>query len=125
MPSFLQPTGGPTSAQDNLLALLNSRSISTKQAMIEMQKLGIKGLWKHATLKPQDVCDAFGTGAAARFQFHGILTEALIEMQAAERALQAPGEPPISYGLLWPAKTWTVNPDGTVTIGETDFTPPA
>jgi hypothetical protein len=124
MSSFLSPDPAASAPADNLLALLNSSSIRTKQAMIEMQQLGIKGLWRHKTLTPQQVCDALGSGSAARFVFQGILTTALMQMQGAERALQGEGETPIDYGLLWPSKQWTVNPDGTVTIGSADYVVP-
>ena len=92
--------------------------------MIEMQQSGIRAMWQNKTLTPQQVCDAYGSEAASLFTFHGILTDALVGMQTAERALQATEETPVDYGLLWPAKTWTVNNDGTVTIGEADWTPP-
>ena len=77
--------------------------------LCQIQKQGINRIWNHPRLSPQQAVDALGTDAARIFQAHGALTEVIASVATMDG---------VEPDLLFPTHEFTVNPDGTVTIGE-------
>ena len=66
---------------------------------------GLERFWKHPSLTPQEVSDALGTNAGDLITLLGALRTFVLTLNPGANLT-----PPTAYG------TWTVNPDGTVTI---------
>lgn len=98
-----------------------ARAIQTKlderyRFLCMVQREGIDMVWRSRTgLSPQEICDGLGDTAARVFQFHGILTDALVQVAAAEG---------IAPDIKYPTNKFTANPDGTVTILEEPYFDP-
>lgn len=77
--------------------------------LVRLQREGIQLVWKNRDgLTPQQVCDGLGTKAAKVFAVHAALTDALVAAQTADG---------IPVNVATPTHAFTVNEDGTVTIG--------
>lgn len=80
---------------------------STSQAFLQMKNQFVTNfnlVWNHPTLTPQQVFDSVGTDAAGLFQIASAI-------QTAANAI-VPGVLPQT-----PPKSYTINQDGTVTVG--------
>lgn len=82
--------------------------------LCQIQKQGITRIWNHPRLTPQQAVDALGSDAARIFQAHGALTQVIAAVAALDE---------VEPDLLLPTHEFTVNPDGTVTIGEGPYEP--
>lgn len=82
--------------------------------LCRIQKLGIERIWHHPRLTPQQAVDALGSDAARIFQAHGALTQVIAAVAALDE---------VEPDLLLPTHEFTVNPDGTVTVGEGPYQP--
>lgn len=107
------PTTAPQLTTEQHRALL-ARQVSAElkqsyQQLCRIQQIGIKAVWNHPYLTPQQACDALGTDAGKFFIAHGKLTEAVAAIAA-----QAGVQPDI----LLPSAAFAVNEDGTVTVTE-------
>lgn len=78
--------------------------------LCKIQREGMNFLWDHpAGITPQEVCDSLGEEAGDAFALHGALTQGILDIAAA-----GGGTPDI----IVPPNAFTINEDGTVTIGE-------
>jgi hypothetical protein len=82
--------------------------------LCQIQKQGITRIWHHPRLSPQQAVDALGTDAARIFQAHGALTQVIAAVSALDGA---------QPDLLLPTREFTVNPDGTITVGDGPYQP--
>jgi hypothetical protein len=118
--SLLTPTTtAQASEAERVRTAILSLSRRTFSEMVDTQRSGIDLLWNGQasglhSLTPQQVCDALGTDAGRVFAFHGRLTECLLDQAAVDGATVA---------LKYPTHNFTVNENGTVTIGTGPYTP--
>lgn len=83
--------------------------------LLELHSDGLQLVWdNNRGLTPQQVCDGLGTDAANAFAFHRALGEFLVAAAAREG---------VTLNLPMPKKGFTVNLDGTVTIGKEAYDP--
>jgi hypothetical protein len=83
--------------------------------LCRLQREGIEFMWDNPQgLTPQDVCDAAGVDAGKYLTSHGALTGAITAAAAAFS-----GTPDIAL----PTHAFTINPDGTATVGEGPYIP--
>lgn len=82
--------------------------------LCQIQKQGIKRIWNHPRLTPQQAVDALGIDAARIFQAHGALTQVIAAVAALDE---------VEPDLQLPTHEFTINPDGTVTVGEGPYQP--
>jgi hypothetical protein len=94
--------------------LLKNTAQQQYTQLCQMQKSGIKYLWNNPDgLTPQEVCDAVGTDGALYIMAHGALTSCIISAASASN---------ISPDISLPTNAFTVNPDGTVTVLDSQYT---
>ena len=104
---------------DRIRAAILGLSRRTFAAMIDAQRQGIDLLWLGREqglhgLTPQEVCDALGEDAAQVFQFHGALTDFLMQQATADG---------VSVDVAIPPYAFTLNADGTVTVSTEPYIP--
>ena len=81
--------------------------------LCRMQKEGINMVWDNPSgLTPQEVCDAIEDKASVLFTIHGALTKGIIAIATATG---------ITPDISLPAKAFTKNDDGTVTVLDTAY----
>lgn len=114
-PSPEPPEFNPEREASRLRSLLLSDAKEGYRLLCRLQKQGIERVWHHPRLSPQEAVDALGGDAARVFQAHGALTHAITAIAALDGS-----EPDI----LLPTFSFTVNQDGTITIGEDPYQPP-
>lgn len=89
----------------------------TRQAyetLKRIQKEGIRMGWDNPNLTPAEAAEALGADAAKIFTFHGILTGALVQIASLDG---------LAPDISLPTNEFTLNQDGTVTIGEGPYVP--
>ncbi len=95
------------------LRIRNTAKQNYKQ-ICQFQKEGIRTVWENTQgLTPQQVCDATGVDTVKLFNLHGLLTEAVVKIAAADG---------VAPDILLPTKAFTRNEDGTVTVLDTPYT---
>lgn len=92
--------------------VIQSLTDNTYDSLCRAQKQGIGMVWHDEILTPQQVCDGLGTHAGKVFQFHSILTDAIVSIATAAG---------IQPDILTPTNNFTVNSDGTVTVLSTPY----
>lgn len=114
-PIFANPTTPevPERSIERESAILRSAVLADAREgyrrLCQIQKQGITRIWNHPRLTPQQAVDALGSEAARIFQAHGALTQVIAAVAALDE---------VEPDLLLPTHEFTVNPDGTVTVGE-------
>ena len=106
----------PSQALDSsrLLAAVLSDCREGYRRLCQIQKQGVSRIWHHPRLSPQQAVDALGTHAARIYQAHATLTQVI----AAVAALDG-----VEPDMLLPTHEFTVNADGTITVGEGPYQP--
>lgn len=74
--------------------------------LVEVQNEGINALWEDKNLSPQEIIDGLGDDAIKIFQFHGKLTDFIIELSEIDG---------VEYNPALPTKPFTVA-DGKITV---------
>lgn len=82
--------------------------------LCQIQKQGINHIWHHPRLTPQQAIDSLGDEAARIFQAHGALTQVIAVVAALDG---------VEPDILLPTDEFTVNQDGTVTVGKGPYQP--
>ena len=82
--------------------------------LCQIQKQGASRIWHHPRLTPQQAVDALGTDAVRIAQAHGALTEVIDSIAALDEVLP---------DIVLPTHEFTMNPDGTITVGEGPYQP--
>lgn len=112
-PQTTEPT--ITQKQDRVAQRIRQVASQNYAQLVRMQKEGIQIVWHNPQgLTPQQVCDAIGADAAKSFELHGKLTEAVIDIATVGGVI-----PDIEL----PTNAFTRNPDGSVTVLESPYTP--
>ena len=99
---------------DQLRSLVLADSRDGYRRLCQLQQQGIRRVWHHPQLTPQQAVAALGTDALRIFQAHGMLTEAIAMIASLDGA---------QPDVLLPSHSFTTNPDGTVTVGEGPYVP--
>ena len=112
--------------QAQLQQQVKNKASQAFQQMVRQQNDGINAIWHNPNgLTPQQAVDALGTDAARIFAAHGALTNAVVAAVSADNAAMTalnPAYVPVAAPILKPTFTWTVNSNGTITIGTTPYT---
>lgn len=85
--SILQQTNIPPSKEELLsekIREIKHLSKSGYTLITHLQNQGINLLWNDINLTPQEICDALGEDAVKVFEIHGILTNAINQIAAAD-----------------------------------------
>ncbi|MCP5535375.1 MAG: hypothetical protein H7A51_03975 [Akkermansiaceae bacterium] len=116
--SLPKATDAPERSIEREAAILRSAVLSDAREgyrrLCQIQKQGIKRIWNHPRLTPQQAVDALGIDAARIFQAHGALTQVIAAVAALDE---------VESDLQLPTHEFTMNPDGTVTVGEGPYQP--
>ena len=88
------------------------------EELLKTQNQGIKMLWEHPELTPQEIIDKLGADAIKVFQFHGALTDLILGIAAADGV-------DVSERLKFPKYAFTIDQDtGKITVDpDTPYTP--
>lgn len=100
----------------NVIADIEGMTRNCYGFLSNTQIRGIDLLWNNKNFMPQEILDELGTDALKIFQFHGLLTELLIQLSAIDG---------IAPTIKLPNNAWTVNPDGTITVSEDPYVIPS
>ena len=99
--------------QEKAAARAFSLAKQTYQQLTTAQKQGIQIVWDNPQgLTPQEVVDGMGDKAVKVFEFHGSLTDLIVELATQDG---------VTPDIALPKKNFTKNPDGTVTILSSDY----
>jgi hypothetical protein len=82
--------------------------------LCQIQKQGISRIWHHPRLSPQQAVDALGGDAVRIFQAHGALTQVIVAVATLDG---------VEPDLLLPTCEFTMNADGTITVGDRPYQP--
>lgn len=74
--------------KEQLLAakIRNIKTITARayEQLIKIQNEGIETFWKDGRLTPQEIATAMGEDAVKAFQFHGFLTDCIVNIATAD-----------------------------------------
>jgi hypothetical protein len=83
-----QPTIPTIPTKDQLLIVKarNIKSIAAKtyEQLVKIQQEGIDMFWNDPRLTPQEIATAMGEDAVKAFQFHGFLTDCIVNIATAD-----------------------------------------
>ena len=118
MSLLTQQANTPPSDEQQLQFIANQIkrvSSTTYSNLVELQKDGIKMLWKNIKYTPQQIIDALGEDAIKVFQFHGGLTEYIMTISAVDG---------VNYIPALPTNAFTIDPNtGKITVTNDPYTP--
>lgn len=98
--------------QNTVNAITHSPA-KTFRDLVKIQNMGISMVWNNPNATPQEIIDGLGDNAIKVFQFHGALTNFLINIS------QIDG---IDYTPALPSNAFTVNLSaGTITVLEQPY----
>lgn len=92
---------------------IKSLSFHTFKQLIATQQEGIVLVWNNQDFTPQEIIDALGPDAIKIFQYHGIITEAIVGISTIDE---------IAPDILLPTNAFTVV-DNTITVLDAPYTP--
>lgn len=112
-----QPITPTTPTKEQLLAgkIRNIKTITARayEELIKIQNEGIEVFWKDRRLTPQEISTAMGEEAVKVFQFHGFLTDCIVNIATTDGI-----EPEIKL----PTNAFEVV-DGAIVISEDPYIP--
>ena len=125
-------------AKGNVAQLVSNSTINTLRSLADVQREGIKVVWNHPILSPQEVVDELGPNGLEAFREHGSLTNLVIE-RAAMQGVTVLGRTAISgtmhtlipgaegnalsITISLPEFDFAFSEDGKVTISDQPYTP--
>lgn len=113
--SLLKPTQIQLTPAQTAAAQIKSTAAQTYAQLSAIQKRGIQTLWHNPQATPQQVCDALGVDAAKVFAAHGALTDLIVSLATVDG---------ITPDIALPTKKFTVNQNGTITVGTEAYVAP-
>jgi hypothetical protein len=80
--------------------------------LVNVQREGIRIVWKNPNLSPQEIVDSLGPDALKVFQFHGALTDLILSIATSEG---------VEVKLEAPTNQFTVDNQGNITITDEPY----
>lgn len=104
----------PTKEQQlaNVTRQIKNLSKNCFEELLKIQSQGIKLVWNHYSLTPQEIIDALGEDAIKIFQFHGKMTDYINTIATIEG---------ISVNLAYPKNSFTVDAQGKITVTDQPY----
>ena len=104
---------------DQKLAMITNRiksiSARTYSDLVKVQKDGIESVWHNPQFTPQQIIDSLGDDAIKIFNFHGRLTDYLVDVSAVDN---------VSYTPALPTNSFVFNEDGSITVTDQPYVKP-
>lgn len=112
-----QPKIPTTPTKDQLLIVKarNIKSIAAKtyEQLVKIQQEGIDMFWNDPRLTPQEIADELGEDATKTFQFHGFLTDCIVNIATSDGILPEIKLPTNAFEVV----------DGNITILDSPYIP--
>jgi hypothetical protein len=104
----------PTKQQQLLNTTNQIKNLSKTcfEQLLKTQEQGIKLLWNHHSLTPQEIIDSLGDDAIKIFQFHGKMTDYINTIATIEN---------INVNLSYPKYSFTIDDQGKITVSDQPY----
>jgi hypothetical protein len=112
-PLLTSNTESVASLQLDVVTKIRNQLRNSEMILIQQSNNLMNLVWKNPVLTPQQVCDALGVNAGA-----------LIDIGQKTAAYIASIDPAALSRMAQPSFAFTVNSDGTVTVGTTPYVAP-
>jgi len=107
-------TSTPSKEQQLLSVTRQIKNLSKMcfDQLLKTQAQGIKLVWNHYSLTPQEIIDALGDDALKIFQFHGGMTDYINTIATLEG---------IDVELKYPTNSFTIDAQGKITVTDQPY----